>query len=174
MQCFQVGYRGICHASLVFFVPSENLWKFWKELARKSPRISENFGNASNLFLMSSNDYFTKLLEHFGNSSKVFSRCFYDFLKFSENLRKCSEIFRTFQKTSEIVQIEVIFRCFMVLLNFRKIFGSVRKFSENFRNGSKVIFRCFYDFLKFLENLRKCSEIFENFPDVNGNVRNGS
>ena len=114
MQCFQVGYRGICHASLVFFVPSENLWKFWEELARKSPRISENFGNASNLFLRSSNDYFTKLLEHFGNSSKVFSRCFYDFLKFSENLRKCSEIFITFQKTSEIVQIEVIFRCFMI------------------------------------------------------------
>ena len=29
---------------------------------------------------------FMKLLENFGNSSKVFSRCFYDFLKFSENL----------------------------------------------------------------------------------------
>ena len=34
---------------------------------------------------------FMKLLENFGNSSKVFSRCFYDFFKFSENVRKCSE-----------------------------------------------------------------------------------
>ena len=72
-----------------------------------------------------------KLLENFGDSSKVSSRCFYDFLKFSENLRKSSEVF-----------------------------GNLRKFSENFRNGSKVIFRCFYGFLKFSENLRKSSEVF--------------
>ena len=42
---------------------------------------------------------------------------FYDFLKSSENLLKSSEVF-----------------------------GNSRKFSENFGNGSKVIFRCFYDF----------------------------
>ena len=50
---------------------------------------------------------FMKLLENFGNSSKVFFRCFYDFLKFSENLRKSSEVFgnfRKFRKTSETVQ----------------------------------------------------------------------
>ena len=90
-----------------------------------------------------------KLLENFGNSSKVFSRCFYDFLKFSENLRKSSEVF-----------------------------GNPRKFSENFGNGSKVIFRCFYDFLKLSENVRKCSDVFGNlrkrFSDVIRNVRNGS
>ena len=57
-----------------------------------------------------------KLLENFGNSSKVFSR-FYGFLKFLENLRKSSEVF-----------------------------GNLRKILENFRNGSKVIFRCFYKF----------------------------
>ena len=51
----------------------------------------------------------------------VFHR-FYDFLKFSENLRKSSEAF-----------------------------GNLRKFSENFGNGSKVIFRCFYDFLIFFK-----------------------
>ena len=45
---------------------------------------------------------------------------FYDFLKFSENLRKSSEVF-----------------------------GNIRKFSKNFGNGSKDIFRCFYNFLKF-------------------------
>ena len=90
-----------------------------------------------------------KLLENFGNSSKVFSRCFYDMLKFSENIRESSEVF-----------------------------GNLLKFSENFGNGTKVIFRCFYDFLKFSENLRKSSEVFGNlqkqFPDVIGNVRNDS
>ena len=51
------------------------------------------------------------------------------------------------------------------------MFGNLRKFSENFGNGSKVIFRCFYDFLKSSEvfgNLRK------RFSDVIGSVRNGS
>ena len=61
-----------------------------------------------------------KLLEIFGNSSKVFSRCFY------------------------------------VFINFRKIFGNLRKFSEIFGN------------------LQKCSKIFGKFPDVIGNVRSGS
>ena len=64
-----------------------------------------------------------KFLENFGHNSKVIFRCFYDILKFTENLRKSSEVFRNF-----------------------------RKFSENFGNGSKVIFRCFYDFLIFLKN----------------------
>ena len=53
-----------------------------------------------------------KLLEKFGNSSKVFSRCFYDFLKVLENLRKVSENFGNGSK--------VIFRCFY---DFLKIFG---------------------------------------------------
>ena len=96
------------------------------------------------------------LLENFGNSSKVFSRCFYDFLNFSENLpgnlRKCSENIGNFRKTSEIFEI--------------------------FGNGSKVIFRYFYDFLKFSENLQKSSDVFGNlrkqFSDVIGNVCNGS
>ena len=58
-----------------------------------------------------------------------------------------------------------------------EIFGSVRKFSEiskNFGNGSKVIFRCFYDFLKFSENLRKSSEVFENLRKFSENFGNGS
>ena len=37
--------------------------------------------------------------------------------------------------------------------------GNLRKFLENFGNGSKVIFRCFNDILKFSEHLRKCSQI---------------
>ena len=51
------------------------------------------------------------------------------------------------------------------------MFGKLRK-------GSEVIFRSFYDFLKFSENLQKSSEVLGNlwkrFPDVIGNVRNGS
>ena len=58
------------------------------------------------------------------------------------------------------------------------MFGNLWKLSEIFGNGSKVIFRCFYDFFKFSENLRKSSEVIGNlwkrFPNVIGNVRNGS
>ena len=43
-----------------------------------------------------------------------------------------------------------------------EIFGSVWKSLENFGNGSKVIFRCFYEFLRFLENLRKALKAFRN------------
>ena len=68
-----------------------------------------------------------KLLENFGNSSKVFSRCFYDFLKFSENLRKCSEKFGNGSK--------VIFRCFYDFLKFSE---NLRKSSEVFRNLRKI------------------------------------
>ena len=58
--------------------------------ARKSPQISENFGNTSNPFLRKLKRLM-KHMENFGNSSKVFSRCFYDFLKLSENLWKSSD-----------------------------------------------------------------------------------
>ena len=84
-------------------------------------------------------------MENFGNSSKVIFRCFYYFLKFSENLRKSSDVF-----------------------------GNLRKFSENFGNGLKVVFRCFYYFFKFSENLWKSLEIIGKFPDMIGKVRNGS
>ena len=72
--------------------------------ARKSPRISELRKRFKSVF--EELKRFMKLLENFGNSSKVFSRCFYDFLKFSGNLRKFSENFGNGSK--------VIFRCFMI------------------------------------------------------------
>ena len=79
----------------------------------------------------------------------MFSKCFYDFLKFSENLQKSSEVF-----------------------------GNLRKFSENFGNGSKVIFRCFYDFFKIFGKSSEIFGSIRNprkrFADVIGNVRNGS
>ena len=59
----------------------KDIWKFWKI-----------FGNLQ------------KLLEIFGNSSKVFSHHFYYFLKFLENLQKSSEAFGNLRKTLETVQ----------------------------------------------------------------------
>ena len=124
--------------------------------------ISENFGNASNPLLRNYKKRFMKILENLWQSSEIFEklrkqfktvyRCFYDFFRFSENLRKSSEVFGNLRKSSENFGngSKVIFRCF-----FRKIFGNLWKFSENLENGSKVIFRSFYDFLKFSENLRK-------------------
>ena len=56
------------------------------------------------------------------------------FFKFSESLRKSSEVL-----------------------------GKLRKFSENFGNGSKVIFRCFmifYNFRKIFVSVRKSGDIF--------------
>ena len=60
---------------------------------------------------------------------------------------------------------------FKILGNSSEVFGNLRKFSKNFGNGSKVIFRCFYDFLKFSENLRKFSENFGNGSKVIFRIR---
>ena len=65
-----------------------------------------------------------KLLENFGNSSTVFSRCLYDSLKFSENLRK-------FPENSENGS-KLIFNRFYDFL----------KFSENLRKSSETISGC--------------------------------
>ena len=163
MQCFRVGYRGICHASLVFsvytqafrrvcirrkykwqvacstvshekallnyFIPCLNLRQTYGNFG-KSSEISANFRKLRKRFkpVFEELKRFMKLLENFGNSLKVFSRCFYDFLKFSENLRK---------------------------------------FSENFGNGSKVIFRRFLWFFKIFWKSSKSSEsseVFGNLP----------
>ena len=117
-----------------YFIPCLDLRQTYGNFG-KSLEISANFRKLQKHFKpgFEENKQLMKLLENFGNSSKVFSRCFYDFLQFSENLRKSSEVF-----------------------------GNHQKFSENFGNGSKLIFRCFYDLLKFSENLRKSSEVFGN------------
>ena len=62
------------------------------------------------------------------------------------NLRKT---YGNFGKSSEnSANFRKLRKCSEIFGNFRKTFG----------NGSKVIFRCFYDFSKFSENLRKSSE----------------
>ena len=69
-----------------------DLWNFWKtsESVQKCfpnvlwfYKISENLRKFSEVF-----GNLRKFSENFGNGSKVIFRCFYDFLKFSENLRK--------------------------------------------------------------------------------------
>ena len=117
-------------------------------------------------------------MENFGNSSKVTFRCFYDFLKHSENLRKSSEIFGKLGKRFKS-NFQMFLGFFKIFGKYSEKFGSVRKSSEILENGSKVIFRCFYDFLKLnfrkiFGNLRKSSETIGKFPNVIGNIRNGS
>ena len=84
----------------------------------------------------------SEILEIFGNGSKVIFRCFYDFLKFSENLWKSSEIFGN--GSTEIS------RCFYDFLKFSEnlrksseVFGNLRKRFPNVngsvRNGSQEL-----------------------------------
>ena len=68
---------------------------------------------------------FKKIYENFGKSLAIF--------------RKILEIFGNSPR--------VFSNVFLFFLNFWKIFGNLRKCSEIFGNGSKVIFRCFYGFL---------------------------
>ena len=68
----------------------------------------------------------------------------------------------------------IYFKIFGNLWKSSEAFGILRKFLENFGNGSKVIYRCFYDFLKFSENLRKSSEVFKNLRKFSENFGNGS
>ena len=148
MQCFRVGYRGICHASLVFsvykraFINLREIYRNFRKLRKCFKPVIEE------LYTKKIYENFAKSLPIFGNvwkTSGTVQKCFTIFLwflKFSGNLRKSSEVF-----------------------------GNLRKFSGNVGNGSKVIFRCFYDFLKFSENLRKSSEAFGNLRKISGRDR---
>ena len=159
MQCFWVRYRGICQVACStvshekalhnYFIPCLNLRKTYGNFGKTS-EISANFQKLRKRFKPVFEEFkrFMKVLENFGNSSKVFSRCYYDFLKFSKNPWISSEVF-----------------------------GNLRQFSENFGSGSKVIFRWFF-FYDFLKIFGKSSEVLENLRKISGrdraNVRNGS
>ena len=173
MACSTVSHEKALHN---YFIPCLNLRKTYESFGKRS-EISANFRKLRKRFkpVFEELKRFMKLLENFGNSLKVFSRCFYDFLKLLENYRKSSDVFGNLLKFSENFGngSKVIFRCFYDFKNFRKIFGkssevfgNLRKFSENFGNGSKVIFWCFLWFFKIFGkssgSLRKCSEIFIN------------
>ena len=164
MQCFRVGYRGICHASLVFsvytrafrrasirrkykwqvacstvshekalhnyFIPCLNLRKTYGNFG-KSSEISANFRKLQKRLkpVFEELKRFMKLLENFGNSSKVFSRCFNDLLKFSENIRKSSEIFGKLRKRYKS-NFQMFLWLFKIFWKSSEILGSVRKSSK--------------------------------------------
>ena len=86
-----------------------------------------------------------EIFGNYDNGSKLFFRWFYDFLTIFGKSWESSKVFRNLGIFSETVQ-----RCFSdvftIFWNFRKIFGSVRKSSENFldklgnvHNGSQEL-----------------------------------
>ena len=91
-------------------------------------------------------------------------------LVFSDYIRVFRRVFiqRKYkrQKLENSKQFKAVFEEFLgFFLTFRKIFGKLRKFSENFGRVS---------FYKFSENLRNCLEIIGNFAEVIGTVRERS
>ena len=92
-------------------------------------------------------------------------------MKILENLWQSSETFGNLLKQFRSVFHRLIF--FLIFGKSSEVFGNLRKCLENFGNGSKVIFRCFYDFLKLSENLRKSSEVFRNLRKFSENPGNG-
>ena len=106
---------------------SENLRKFLEELGNlREFLIYENFGK-----LRKRSELVLKFSENLRECSEIFGK----FWKIFGNIRKCSVILGHFQKTLETVQ-----KCFAdVLIIFEifgkssEIFGSARKSSENFR-----------------------------------------
>ena len=134
-----------------YFIPCLDLRKTYGDFG-KSSETSSNFRKLLKRFkpVFEEHKRFMKLLKNFGNSSKVFSRCFYDFFNFPKifgNLRKCSEILGNFRKTLETVQSN-----FQMFLWLFKIFGKSSEIFGCVRKSSGTIFGC----------------------DVIGNVRNGS
>ena len=119
VACSTVSHEKALHNC---FIPCLNLRKTYGNFG-KSSEISLNFRKLRKRFkpVIEELKQFMKLLENFGNSSKVFSgsvwkyseifgklqkrfkvifRWFYDFLKFSENLWKSSEVFGNLRKIS--------------------------------------------------------------------------
>ena len=125
---------------------SENLWKFFGR-ARKSPWISENFGNASNPLLRSLND-----LWNFWKTSETVQKCLPDVFMIFLNFRK-------------------IFGNLGSVRKFSEIFGKLRK---RFKSNFQVFLWFFKVFGKSSEIFGSAYKIFRKFPDVIGNVRNSS
>ena len=169
VACSTVSHEKALHIKLLYPMPIKNDGKFWKcskisgnfrklwkrfkpvfkELKRFMKILenlwqsSENFWKRSKMVLNFWENLRELVYGNFRKTSETVQKCFSDLswsFKFTENLRKSSEVF-----------------------------GIFREFSENFRNGSKnFFFRCFYYFLKFSENLRKSSEVFENHRKTSG------
>ena len=90
VACSMVSHEKALHN---YFIPYLNLRKTYRNFG-KSSEISANFQKLRKRFkpVFEELKWFMKLSENFGNSSKVIFRCFDDFLKLLENLRKSSEV----------------------------------------------------------------------------------
>ena len=116
-----------------YFKPCLNLRKTYGSF-EKTSEISVNCQKLLKCFKPVFEELKQFIYETFGKLLKQFKSVFQMFLWFFKKSRKSSDIF-----------------------------GSVRKYSENFRNGLKVIFRCFHDFLKSLEIFGSVPKSLENF-----------
>ena len=114
MQCFLVGYHGICHASLVFSV-------YTRAFRRVCMRRKYNWQVAC------STVSHEKALHYY-------------FIPICLNLRKIYGNFRKLRKCFKPVFEELLKTIYE---DFGKlIFGNLRILLENFGNSSKVFFRC--------------------------------
>ena len=150
IQCFRVGQRGICHASLAFSVYTRAFrrvsirrkykWqvacstvsheKAWHNYFIPCLNLQKTYGNFGKSSEISAN--FRKL-------RKQFKSVFQTFLWFFEIFGKSSEIFGSVRKSSETCgklrkRFKSNFQMFLWLFKIfgksSKIFGSVRKSSE--------------------------------------------
>ena len=94
-----------------------------------------------------------KILENLWQSSESFGNLrkqLKNVRKFFGSVRKSSEFFGKLRKRFKS-HFQMILCFFKIFGKSSEVFGNLRKFSENFGNGSKLIFRCFNDFLIFLK-----------------------
>ena len=141
-QCFRVGYRGICHASLVFSIYTR---------AFRRVRIRRKYKWQMACFTV----YHEKALHNYFIPCLNLQITYGNFRKRSEisgNFRKLGKRFKpVFESLNDLCKFWKIF-----CMQSSEIFGKVRK-------RSKTV-------LKLSENLRKCSEIFGNFRKTSETV----
>ena len=129
MACSTLSHEKALHN---YFIPCLNLRKGYGNFG-KSSEIYANVRKLRKRFkpVFEKLKRSMKLLENFGNSSKVFSRWLYDFLKSSENFgnpRKSSEIFGKLRKRfkSNFQSFYNFFRYSENLWKCSEIFGKFR------------------------------------------------
>ena len=125
VQCFGVGYRGICHASLVFSVCT---WAFWWVCIRRKYKWQVAYSMVSHEKAL--HNYFIPCLNlgktygNFGKSSEIsvnFQKLRKLFKPVFEELKRFINLLENFGNSSSVYQM---------FLWFFKMFGNFRKTSE--------------------------------------------
>ena len=147
MQCFWVGYHGICHASLVFSVYTRafrRVCMVYKENTSDKWHVPRYPSRKHCITTLSHSQIFGKLMEILGRARKS--------PPISENLRNASKPFLTSLND---------------LWNFWKTLETVQKFFQMFL----WYFKVFWKSSEMFRNLQKCSEIFKNFRKTSETVQ---